>query len=287
MRRGGRPAPRRTAATLATAALSLLALSVLVLATSCSSTDATASDSARSGERPPPIARAQAKPVETTTTTAAPATTIPGPQLPAAPYEVATPVTAKLEIFDAPNAATARTSLDHPTLVSDVPVDLILLVLATSPDGRWHQVLLPVRPNGSTGWVRSSDVRTVEHDWRIVVSLSEFRLEVFQGDQRVLEAPIAVARDNAPTPGGLFYTTTLLQPLTSNGPYGPYAYVLSGFSDTFESFDGGPGSLGIHGTNDPSSIGTKASSGCIRLRNADIEMLAGKLPLGVPVEIRA
>ncbi len=48
----------------------------------------------------------------------------------------------------------------------------------------------------------------------------------------------------------------------------------------------GGGVLGIHGTNDPAhSIGERVSHGCIRMRNEDIDYLAGLLPLGTPVEI--
>jgi lipoprotein-anchoring transpeptidase ErfK/SrfK len=51
------------------------------------------------------------------------------------------------------------------------------------------------------------------------------------------------------------------------------------------SFAGGDGVIGIHGTNDPSSIGTDVSHGCIRMSNEGITRLAKVLPLGTPVEI--
>jgi len=51
------------------------------------------------------------------------------------------------------------------------------------------------------------------------------------------------------------------------------------------SFGGGPGQIGIHGTNDPSSVGRSVSHGCIRLSNAAITRLAQELPLGTPVTI--
>ena len=92
--------------------------------------------------------------------------------------------------------------------------------------------------------------------------------------------------NRGPTPGGIYYLKELLQPPSPNGPYGTYAYGLSGFSNVLESFNGGPGVIGIHGTNDPSAIGTDVSSGCIRLNNAVIERLVNDigLPLGTPVE---
>lgn len=42
---------------------------------------------------------------------------------------------------------------------------------------------------------------------------------------------------------------------------------------------------GIHGTNDPSSIGKFVSRGCIRMHNKDVEELAKRIPIGTPVNI--
>ena len=90
---------------------------------------------------------------------------------------------------------------------------------------------------------------------------------------------------DTPTPVGEFYLTELLAPPNPNGAYGPYAFGLSGFSDTLTTFNGGPGQLGIHGTNQPNLIGTKVSHGCIRMSNENITALSQLLPLGTPVQI--
>ena len=74
-------------------------------------------------------------------------------------------------------------------------------------------------------------------------------------------------------------------PPDGNGPYGTHAYGLSGFSETLDSFNGGDGVIGIHGTNDPGSLGTDVSHGCIRVANDVIDEMATFLPLGTPVEI--
>jgi lipoprotein-anchoring transpeptidase ErfK/SrfK len=66
--------------------------------------------------------------------------------------------------------------------------------------------------------------------------------------------------------------------------YGPYAYGLSGFSDVLTSWKLG-GIIGLHGTNDPQSIGRRSSHGCIRLNNRDIRTLVKVLPIGTPIEI--
>ena len=46
------------------------------------------------------------------------------------------------------------------------------------------------------------------------------------------------------------------------------------------------GAVGIHGTGQPWSIGTRASHGCIRMTVPDVIDLFGRVPLGTPVLIR-
>jgi len=82
-------------------------------------------------------------------------------------------------------------------------------------------------------------------------------------------------------------TDALARYFDPTGPYGPYAYGLSGFSNVLDEFKGGDGVIGIHGTNEPGAIGTDVSHGCIRLRNEAILELVPVLPLGTPVHITA
>ena len=96
-------------------------------------------------------------------------------------------------------------------------------------------------------------------------------MKVFKDDEVILDEPVGVGRSERPTPGGVYYLKELLQPPDPNGAYGVYAYGLSGFSNVLQSFNGGPGVIGIHGTNEPDKVGTDVSSGCIRLNNEAIE----------------
>lgn len=234
------------------------------------------------GTLPPPTDPAQVPVSEVTPNTH---------PLPPAPFQVATAKNrGNLAIFDAPNAIPATRSLPNPVLVNNDPnaaVPLVLLVRQKAAEPGWIEVFLPVRPNGTTGFVLESDVTLSSHDYHIEVTLSSYRLKAFKGDQVILDAPIAAASANTPTPGGLYFTNMLIQPPDPNGPYGTYAYGLSGYSDTLQTFNGGPGQLGIHGTNDPGKMGQNVSNGCIRMRNEDIDKLAPVLPLGVPVQIFA
>ena len=78
-----------------------------------------------------------------------------------------------------------------------------------------------------------------------------------------------------------------MRPPDPKGPYGPYAFGLSGFSEVIHHFNGGDGVIGLHGTNQPAAVGHDVSHGCIRMRNSDISYLARLLPLGTPIRILA
>jgi lipoprotein-anchoring transpeptidase ErfK/SrfK len=194
---------------------------------------------------------------------------------------VAQAIVGKVPIFARPGGSRPRITLANPQ-PSGAP--LVFVVRATK--GGWLHVLLPVRPNGSSGWIRRAHVRLSQHDYRIVVELRAHRIAVFEGSSVVDREAIGVGKAQTPTPGGVYYTKELLRPVNPKGIYGPFAYQLSGFSDVLLRFNGGAGVIGIHGTNEPWLLGKDVSHGCIRMSNAGITRLAHLLPLGVPVEIR-
>jgi lipoprotein-anchoring transpeptidase ErfK/SrfK len=160
---------------------------------------------------------------------------------------------------------------------------LVFLVRRHTPG--WEQVLLPTRPNGTLGWVRARSVALALDPYRLTVSLRAHRIAVWHGGRLVVEEPAVVGRASLPTPTGLYYLAELLKQVDTKGPYGPYAFGLSAYSEALYSFGGGPGQIGLHGTNEPGLLGTSASHGCIRVSNALITRLAGILPLGTPVVI--
>jgi hypothetical protein len=154
----------------------------------------------------------------------------------------------------------------------------------TADHGVWFRALLPIRPNGTTGYVRASALQLATTTYRLTISRSSFTLTLWEGCRRLKAFPIGIGTGKTPTPVGHFYLIALLKPPDPDSIYGPYAYGLSAFSDVIRDWRGG-GIIGLHGTNDPSSIGKRSSHGCIRMRNRDIEALAKILPLGTPVEI--
>jgi len=163
------------------------------------------------------------------------------------------------------------------------PHGVPLTFLVVAERGEWLQVELPQRPNGSTGWIQSPEVTLTRVAYRLVASTEQNTLTLFENDAVVKTFTVATGTGGTPTPHGSFYLTELLAP--TNAGYGPFAFGLSAFSDALSSFGGGPGQIGLHGTNDASSIGHSASHGCIRMSNPDITTLAQLLPLGTPIMI--
>lgn len=149
----------------------------------------------------------------------------------------------------------------------------------------WLHVALPVRPNGSTGWIRSAGVELRRVDESISVDLAARTLTLLVDGEAVLSADIAIGAADAPTPTGAFFVADKLATTDVNSPYGPFAFGLSGHSDVLTEFAGGDGQIGIHGTNDPSSIGRAVSHGCVRVPNDVVAQLNDLVPLGTPVTI--
>lgn len=188
-----------------------------------------------------------------------------------------------LEVFDAPDdpAGPTRTIEAH-TILGTVTV---LAVLAPPEDG-WIEVMLPVRPNGSTGWVRESQVSLFVVDGQITVDLSDKVLTYVIDDVEVLRTAVGIGSPHNETPVGEFFVTDNVRLADPNSPWGSHALGLSGRSDTITEFNGGDGIVGIHGTNNPASIGDDISLGCVRVPNDMIALLHTRVPIGTRVTIQ-
>ncbi|KIL37259.1 hypothetical protein SD71_00650 [Cohnella kolymensis] len=106
----------------------------------------------------------------------------------------------------------------------------------------------------------------------IIVDLSERKLHLLDGANVVNTYPVAIGKMLTRTPTG-HYTIMNKQP-NPGGPFGAYWMGLS------------KPHYGIHGTNNPSSIGRAVSHGCIRMYNEDVVQLANTVPIHTPVTIR-
>lgn len=195
---------------------------------------------------------------------------------------VATALMREVPIYRKPGARAPFRQLANPT-ASGSP----LVFLVRHRRNGWEQVYLPIRPDEATGWINDRDVSLARNPYSLQVRLNEHQLILRKHAQVLERIPAAVGRSVLPTPTGVYYIVELLKQPNPNGPYGPYAFGLSAYSHVLYSYGGGPGEIGIHGTNEASSIGRSRSHGCIRISNAAISRLAAELPLGTPVEIGA
>ncbi|EYR62024.1 hypothetical protein N866_12690 [Actinotalea ferrariae CF5-4] len=202
----------------------------------------------------------------------------PGATAPAwEPAVVATAVADEVTALDAPEGAPVET-FAHPN-ANGAP----LTFLVVQEQEGWVEVQLPVRPNGTTGWVPTQAVELAAVPYRIEISTATNELTLVREGVPIRTFPVATGTGDTPTPLGTFYLTELLAP--TNPGYGPFAYGLSAYSDVLNEFGGGPGQIGLHGTDDEGTIGQDVSHGCIRMANADITALTELLPLGTPVVV--
>ena len=115
--------------------------------------------------------------------------------------------------------------------------------------------------------------------YNIRVSLEKLRLDLFDGNRLIRSFPVALGKIATSTPRGDF-TIVSKVPHPNSYPGGP----LSVFGTYWLGLS--KPHYGIHGTNNPASIGKYVSNGCIRMYNRDVESLARLVPIGTPVRIR-
>jgi len=213
--------------------------------------------------------------------TTAPASTTTRPTAPDRAFTVARPTGGDLHTYRAPDDPEVWWRLPNPG-----PYEGDRVVLVLEDHGDWLHVDLPVRPNGTTGWVRRSDVTLSSHVALVRVDLSERRLWAWEDGHLVAEGAVALGTSDTPTPTGQFYVNEIQEQVDPDTIFGSWIVGTSGFSDVLDSAFGGDPAVAIHGTNDPTVLGLEASLGYVRVHDDVVARLA-RLPLGTPVEIVA
>ncbi len=157
---------------------------------------------------------------------------------------------------------------------------------ATGPGGvRWLRVMLPGRPDGSTGWIAQQGTRALATGWRILVDLAARRVRVYSEGRTAETFQAVVGKLSTPTPTGRFFVEETVQ-MAAGEPGGPFALALSARSNALQEFEGGPGQIGIHGRDElGGTLGQAESHGCIRLATPSIDWLAARIGPGTPVTI--
>lgn len=145
--------------------------------------------------------------------------------------------------------------------------------------------LISVKPK-----VTANDLR--RRSTVVTIDRRTFKLRLFKNLKLVKTYRVAVGQPQYPTPRGRFSITDKQVNPVWSVPNSPWAGELAG---TTVSGPGNPlkarwmgitGSVGIHGTGEGGSIGTRASHGCIRMHVPDVIALFKRVPVGTPVLIR-
>lgn len=190
----------------------------------------------------------------------------------------------------APRAgATPRMRLVGATAWSGRPQRLMVTGRHEDASGRgWVRVQLPVRPNGSEGWVPADHVRVTGTRVRFEVHLGARRLEVWSGARRIAAWSAGVGMPGAPTPTGRFAIQDPVPTLPAwRGVYGSWTLTLTAHSPTLRTFMGGDALVAIHGTGAGRSwkVGTASSHGCVILAEPALRVAARYAVPGTPVVI--
>ncbi len=172
-----------------------------------------------------------------------------------------------------PVAVLPTTELKSPTWVP---------VVQSQPE--WDRILLPTRPNRSTGWIYlgGGRVQTAYSAYRVEINTAAYRLTVFDAARRLGSWMVAVGARGTPTPAGRTFVLASLAP--THPTYSPLILPLGAHSDTLSTYGGGPGTVGLHGWPDPAVFGHAVSHGCVRVPSAALRVLS-RVPLGSSVVI--
>ena len=177
-----------------------------------------------------------ARPVAAATPTASPTPTasdLPAPTETATPVPVSSTVaTAQGQLIVARTEPNAKAKVvqniePHNLIGQDTP----FLVVGSQPG--WWQVQLPVRPNGTTGWVPADQLATSTVTDYLQVSLSAYRLDHYRDGKLVDSFPVGIGVPATPTPTGTFYIWAIQD--APGPPYDPVILALSAFSPTLSN----------------------------------------------------
>lgn len=189
-------------------------------------------------------------------------------------------VNAKTPVYNqpdgAPVAALPDTELGSPTWVP---------VVEQQPG--WSRVLLPSRPDSSTGWIytgRSAQISEARAGTLVDVDIARRHLVLREGTQQIGSWSVGVGKPTAPTPQGRTYIMASIRETVTH--FSPIILPLGAHSNTFDSYGGGPGTVALHGWPDKSKIGTASSDGCIRVPDDALRVLT-TLPLGTLVLVHS
>jgi len=164
------------------------------------------------------------------------------------------------------------------------PQEMLAVRKAVGSDGKvWYRVSIPMRPNGTYGWIPVDTVSLRPTHSQIVVDIGRRTIDVYRFGRHRWHAIVAVGAPGRETPVGHFFVAARFVPY--HDPFlGVFALETSAYSKLTE-WPGG-GVVGIHGTDLPQLLGRAVSHGCVRVSNKTARALRRLAPLGTPIWIK-
>lgn len=169
-----------------------------------------------------------------------------------------------------------------PTVSRYLDQPLTAWVEDITPDRRFGKVPVPFTGTSSTGWIRLAGLQLDHTRYSVQIDRSRHLLSVLRLGKVIMRFPAATGAPTSPTPTGRFFVTDRV-PIPAGGSFGTYAFGLSGLQPNLPAGWSGGDQLAIHGTDDPASIGTSSSAGCVRVSEAALARLEPLLLPGTPV----
>ena len=164
------------------------------------------------------------------------------------------------------------------------PQEMFAVRKATGSDGEvWYRVSIPMRPNGTYGWIPANTVSLQPTHSQIVISLRRRTIDLYRFGKHKWHGTVAIGAPGRETPVGHYFVATRFVPY--HDPFlGVFAEETSAYSKLTE-WPGG-GVVGIHGTSLPQLLGKAVSHGCVRVSNTTARRLRTLAPLGTPIWIK-
>jgi lipoprotein-anchoring transpeptidase ErfK/SrfK len=187
-------------------------------------------------------------------------------------------------IRKAPNPSSKVIKVLHDFRPDFRPQEILAVRKQVGSDGNvWYRVSIPMRPNGTYGWILASTVSLSPTAGQIVINLSTRKIDLYWHGKHVYHAGVAIGAPGRETPIGHYFVAARFVPYHDTF-LGVFAVETSAYSKLTE-WPGG-GVVGIHGTSLPQLIGQAVSHGCVRVANSTAEQLKRYAPLGTPIWIK-
>ena len=169
--------------------------------------------------------------------------------------------------------------------ISKFGTQMVAWVQGQSKSGRYGKVTVPYTMYPRPGWIKIEGLKKSYVKYSVEADISKHRLTLRKYGKPIMTVPTTTGMPSRPTPPGR-YTVVDRWTSSPSGSLGAFVFALSGLQINYPGASSGLFIMAIHGTNAPSTLGTSASNGCLRVGAKPLNRLIPALELGTPVIIR-